>query len=679
MLALLAWAFALLARGTPVLPFLLSPGAAYTLGEMVFWGALALVIVSVLQATSRRKPWFLAVEISMAGAVLVSLFAAHREGFINRPYGLVDPFWGRGYDPLPVFLALGAGVAVLLMVLAVARNRGRRSLLDLLLLGSLVLALFLAFPAARLKDFVPHLGGSSGKEGKEGKGKSQEGDAPSGGKDGKGRDTRPRESGPEGGQGSGQAGGQEALSSFANQSQQNTNQPVAVVLLHDDYDPPEGYFYFRQTAFSQYNGVRLVEDTTGKADRDLADAFPTVPRSLPKEPRNAKLVRPLETTVALMALHAKPFGLVNPSRFEPAPNPDPARFQRAYKVGSQVLSGPLSAGLETRPGSEGWDESLWGHYTAAPPDPRYEKLARECLDLLRTNARDNPFARAAAVKIFLEKKGTYSLSSNHEGASDPLADFLFGDRTGHCVYFAHSACLLFRTLGIPSRVGAGYAVEARNRGGGDALLVREKDAHAWPEVYLEGLGWTVLDIAPEKTLDPPQPAPDPGLQQMLGEMARKEPGNPKEDQKPAGGGDLQKAVKTAAKAAAAMAALVAALMLVALYGIKIWRRAAPGFCPEAQLPRVAYRACLDRLAEAGVVRPYGASREAFTRSGPQSRSLERLTALHLQAALGARKPRGDRATYRDLASRASAERSACVPAWRRALGWLDPFAWMRVR
>ena len=43
--------------------------------------------------------------------------------------------------------------------------------------------------------------------------------------------------------------------------------PVAVVLLHDDYSPPLGYYYFRQTAFSQFNGVRLVASTRDDVDR----------------------------------------------------------------------------------------------------------------------------------------------------------------------------------------------------------------------------------------------------------------------------------------------------------------------------------------------------------------------------------------------------------------------------
>jgi hypothetical protein len=48
--------------------------------------------------------------------------------------------------------------------------------------------------------------------------------------------------------------------------------------------------------------------------------------------------------------------------------------------------------------------------------------------------------------------------------------------------------LLYRTAGIPARVSQGYAVAARQRGHGASLLIRSGDAHAWPEIYLQGAG-----------------------------------------------------------------------------------------------------------------------------------------------------------------------------------------------
>ena len=328
--------------------------------------------------------------------------------------------------------------------------------------------------------------------------------------------------------------------------------------------------------------------------------------------------------------------------------------------------------------AKAWDQALWEHYTSRPSDRRYQELADRAVLQLKPEYRDDSFARAAAIKFWLEKNSTYSLETDHEKAADPVADFLFGDRVGHCVYFAHSACLLFRTQGIASRVGAGYAVNARNRGGGSALLVRERDAHAWPEIYLEGAGWVVLDISPAKSLAPPEDAPDQGLQQMLGEMARQDAGNPKQEQKPAGGGDLQQILKELLKAAAYAAAVALVLGVLALYGIKFWRRIVPRFCAEARLPRLAYRACLDRLADMGILRAFGETRESFARA-TGSPALASLTALHLQGALGRRPPDAGRGAYLDLSAAAGSEVGRNISWIRRLIGSVNPTTWLRVK
>src|SRR5262249_51712875 len=69
---------------------------------------------------------------------------------------------------------------------------------------------------------------------------------------------------------------------YSSSSQQS---PVGVVILHDDYSPPLGYYYFRQTAFSQYNGHRLVATARDDADTDILGEFPTARTPVPGAPR----------------------------------------------------------------------------------------------------------------------------------------------------------------------------------------------------------------------------------------------------------------------------------------------------------------------------------------------------------------------------------------------------------
>src|SRR5260370_41074974 len=101
----------------------------------------------------------------------------------------------------------------------------------------------------------------------------------------------------------------------------------------------------------------------------------------------------------------------------------------------------------------------------------------------------------------------YKQKSKYDTLNDPVADFLFGDRNGYCVHIAQASALLYRLAGVPSRVGEGYLVEARRRGHGSTLMIRDRDSHAWPEIYIHGARWIVFDIIPKPTVSPPPPPP----------------------------------------------------------------------------------------------------------------------------------------------------------------------------
>jgi transglutaminase-like putative cysteine protease len=99
-----------------------------------------------------------------------------------------------------------------------------------------------------------------------------------------------------------------------------------------------------------------------------------------------------------------------------------------------------------------------------------------------------PYDQAVALESYL-RQIKYNLSiPTPPGGRDPIDWFLFDNREGYCTYYASAMVLMCRTLGIPARFAQGYArgewVPEHN-----AFLVRESDAHAWPEVYFPGYGW----------------------------------------------------------------------------------------------------------------------------------------------------------------------------------------------
>jgi len=139
---------------------------------------------------------------------------------------------------------------------------------------------------------------------------------------------------------------------------------------------------------------------------------------------------------------------------------------------------------------------------SAPPGPRdtllprdqeaVRELAQSVAGLLETNE-----AKVVAVERFLQDNYAYSLTSGvriHN--TDPVAWFLLESGEGHCEFFAGAMVVMLRHLGVPARMVAGYAGGDLSPNG-DELVVREANAHAWVEVWLEAdQGWISFDPTP---------------------------------------------------------------------------------------------------------------------------------------------------------------------------------------
>lgn len=107
---------------------------------------------------------------------------------------------------------------------------------------------------------------------------------------------------------------------------------------------------------------------------------------------------------------------------------------------------------------------------------------------------------AAVVNAFLRQYLTYSLDLGTlpEG-EDPVNYFLLQSHKGYCVHFASAAVLLLRKMGVPARYVSGYVAKVQDfKRVGDAYeaSVKDSDAHAWAEIYLEQVGWIPIDVTP---------------------------------------------------------------------------------------------------------------------------------------------------------------------------------------
>jgi hypothetical protein len=101
---------------------------------------------------------------------------------------------------------------------------------------------------------------------------------------------------------------------------------------------------------------------------------------------------------------------------------------------------------------------------------------------------------AARIEAFLRRNYTYNLDP--PASRFPVVSFLLADRTGYCQQFSAAMALMLRMDGIPARIGTGFSSGRRNPKTG-RFAVTGLDAHAWVEVFYEGIGWVPWDPTPE--------------------------------------------------------------------------------------------------------------------------------------------------------------------------------------
>lgn len=688
---------------------LLGGGMALRAADICWWGGGTLALLGGLRALAVRFPAWVSVELMLPLFGAASLFASHRDNSIHRPQYLVDWALERGEDPILYLLLIGVGAAIL-MVLGLIRVRQRRQIVGVavlvLFLISSVLWFLSGVGAAKLDKFVNRLQGKG--DGKQGKKKEQEQQRK------KQQDEMPFDPPP------------------PQNQQQPQPEPVAVVVFRDDYRPKRKVLYFRQKALSFYNGLRMEKGSHKEIHNDTMSFFPDEGvmehlyaargssqqgkdgKPLPQLRGDRKRVR---TRVSLLREHTHPFGLLDPTSFQGIANPNPRVFVRAYEVDSMAYDGEYALTLKV--GDPRWSKDLWQHYTAGPQDQSYKDLLAEILSPLSGKHANNLTAKAFLIKMWLDKHTLYSLHPpaqerikglwdkhreriekgnpwadflrNHPSAKkvsfpdpryeeltakqDPVRHFLFRSRIGYCVHLSHASVFLMRLAGIPARIGEGYATPDDNRGSTSSLLIRDNEAHAWPELYFEGIGWVPMDPSPQALREQRQPPPDPQLRQTLAKLSRNTPPpppkigaikNPKEEIDPI----LRRREPLRINLFPFLWALI-----LSLYALKFGRRVAFWFASAGGDRRLRWflMSLEDRFCEMGMRRPVGESLEVFAdrfqQTIPALRPIvEQLSALRL----GSRLP--PKVNAHDLLA-CQVQISKTFAWYRQVFGFLDPVSW----
>jgi transglutaminase-like putative cysteine protease len=139
------------------------------------------------------------------------------------------------------------------------------------------------------------------------------------------------------------------------------------------------------------------------------------------------------------------------------------------------------------------------------PDSLPAVVARTAREI--TEGAKNPYEQAVALQDYFAVTGGFEYDTQVRVGRGPQAVARFlRDKQGFCVHFSFAMAAMARSLDIPARVAVGFAPGTPQADG--SVSVGLKDAHAWPELYFEGVGWTRFEPTPNRGSVPSYTVPD---------------------------------------------------------------------------------------------------------------------------------------------------------------------------
>ncbi|MEJ6550976.1 MULTISPECIES: transglutaminaseTgpA domain-containing protein [Psychrobacter] len=265
-----------------------------------------------------------------------------------------------------------------------------------------------------------------------------------------------------------------------------------------DERPPQQQLYWRGLVFSDFDGVTWRPSnqvsqwsTRSQAPTWIQNAFATVPEQVQAAPTRYQII--LEPTQQNWL-----FGLDYPFSQQPDINitsnftlskDQPVTQQLRYDV---LQFAPMRIDPVLTEASRRLNLAL-----PAEGNPQARALAQQ----LFVQSGSDPVRYMAAIERWINQtEFRYTLSPPRLN-TDRIDEFLFQTKAGFCEHYSSSFTFMMRAAGVPARVVAGYQGGELSQGG-DVWEVRQKDAHAWTEVWLEGQGWVRVDptsfVAPER-------------------------------------------------------------------------------------------------------------------------------------------------------------------------------------
>ncbi len=276
-----------------------------------------------------------------------------------------------------------------------------------------------------------------------------------------------------------------------------------IILLVDAPYPTElPRFYWRARVYDYYDGSQWLE--TLRTPYVLGPERPDLQMVGTELREEAEFVFYPRYAISILYTAAEPMWVSRPSQASVSISPDRTVDLGSIKANEYLRPGEqyrvrssLSTVTITQLRAAGTEYPDWvtERYLQLPQTitPRTQELAQSLGEGL-----DNPFDITYAVTRYLRNHIEYAERIPPAPDYQDRVDwFLFDLRRGYCNYYATSEVVLLRLLGIPARMAVGFSAGEANLTSvdGDTVryTVRQRDAHAWPEVYFPNIGWVEFE------------------------------------------------------------------------------------------------------------------------------------------------------------------------------------------
>ncbi|MBM4429027.1 MAG: transglutaminase domain-containing protein, partial [Chloroflexi bacterium] len=255
--------------------------------------------------------------------------------------------------------------------------------------------------------------------------------------------------------------------------------------------------YWRAVAYDRYTGSGWTN--TDVATRELLPGTPALnPAPYLMQSEFAHTVRMLEPGETVLFFVGQPLSSTLSARASLAYVPTPGkpatdvsmmsalkvlRSNQSYTLVSLVSKATVRQLRSAGTNYPDWIKERYLQLPASLPS-RVRELAREI-----TTDSQTPYDQAEAIQSYLRRNILYSQSISIPPAGVDVVDWLlFEKREGYCDYYATAMAVLCRAIDIPARVAQGYSA-GEYVTSSRSYRVRQRDAHAWPEVYFPEYGW----------------------------------------------------------------------------------------------------------------------------------------------------------------------------------------------